>query len=223
LVELISIHVPKTGGTSFGSVLDDIYGRSNVFRDYSDRVLSPGSLVRENYSVWFKTDRVQTVRKVNTGRFRVVHGHFLLKKYSGLYSTARRVVWIRNPVDRLLSNYYYDRWRRGDIEPFEQYVLQENRINVFSEMLDDYTLNDLFFVGVTEFFFEDVSRLGTLLSWKKLSLGQSRYRRKESRNREYRVLTLAQGVRKMVEDLNCEDMDLYRATLELRKNYAPMD
>jgi hypothetical protein len=42
---LISVHIPKTGGTAFGAVLERAYG-ARLLRDYGDRPLAHGSVAR---------------------------------------------------------------------------------------------------------------------------------------------------------------------------------
>jgi hypothetical protein len=53
-MELISVHVPKTAGTSFWKVLEQIYGKENIYADYSDKPLDPASPFNSNYGKWAK-------------------------------------------------------------------------------------------------------------------------------------------------------------------------
>ena len=48
---LISVHIPKTGGTSFGAMLARHFG-PRLLRDYDDRPLSHGGLARLSMAVF---------------------------------------------------------------------------------------------------------------------------------------------------------------------------
>ena len=45
-----------------------------------------------------------------------IHGHFPAKKYLPFFVTRniRFITWVRDPFDRMLSNYFY--WKSLDIE-----------------------------------------------------------------------------------------------------------
>lgn len=92
-LEMISIHIPKTAGTSFYAILQDIYGKS--------------------HSIEVKREQA----RANAGKFqrflqpehRVLHGHFHFEEIQNLYDPERvkLVSWLREPVSRVISNYYF--------------------------------------------------------------------------------------------------------------------
>ncbi len=103
---MISVHVPKCGGTSFRLVLEDIYGRESLQTWYQDRWL---------------IDKIN----INEG-VKVLHGHIHLTDMEKLFDNNPQyeeipiVTWIRNPVDRIISEYYYLMGVLGEqLEPFE--------------------------------------------------------------------------------------------------------
>ena len=89
--EIVSIHIPKTGGTSFWRVLEHIYGPKAVQR------------------VFPREYEAEAPISVKRG-IRALHGHF---RYADLgqrvqvASPVKLVTWLRNPVDRVISNYHY--------------------------------------------------------------------------------------------------------------------
>src|SRR5882757_7508321 len=104
MLELISLHVPKCAGSALLEALKGIYGEENFYLDYEDQVIRPASPVNmdpEGYVRYFKTLREQKL----AGK-RVVHGHFYLPKYADL-KDALRITVLRDPVDRLISHYFY--------------------------------------------------------------------------------------------------------------------
>lgn len=83
-------HLPKTGGTAWRTVLEEIFGRENVTPHLEGRS-----------EIW-------AVQRFSG--FRVISGHFLSLLPSDI-GTARRVrmTVLREPIDRAISEYYY--WR----------------------------------------------------------------------------------------------------------------
>src|SRR5205085_9196261 len=101
-----------------------------------------------------------------------IHGHFLPVKY--LLLAIRReitfVTWVRHPVQILLSNYYY--WRRTyepDTSPrlhrqiveedwsVERFCLSAEMRNLYGQFLWGFPVENFDFIGVTEFYEEDLA------------------------------------------------------------------
>ena len=101
---LISVHLPKTAGTSFERSLRQHFG-AQLERRYADKPLHHHPLRRN----------LRAAREGLCGRRRqeaaspaCVHGHFLPLSYRHLARRAdvRFVTWLREPIDRLLSHYH---------------------------------------------------------------------------------------------------------------------
>lgn len=171
-IELISIHIPKCAGTSFRNILKMVYGDEAVIRldiDLQFRVLK----INEQE---FKG------RKLNK-RVKVVHGHFaypLLKDRFELEQDVPMITWIRHPVDRVISNYYYLEKRlkeelnekrkglnilRKMQRTLMEYAADEYNQNRISKFLQGVELNQFGFVGVQEFYEEDLALMAKQFSW----------------------------------------------------------
>ena len=98
---LISIHIPKTAGTSFGALLTRRFG-SALLEDYHDRPLSRASLPRLAHALaqWPGSRR-------RLEEYEAVHGHFLAVKY--LLTPGDVVTWLRHPAQRIVSRYEHYR------------------------------------------------------------------------------------------------------------------
>jgi hypothetical protein len=97
---LISVHFPKAGGVSFLSALNEAFGADKVLKTYDCDPVDPSN-PWWIHPTWFRHNRPSTVKP-----YMAVHGHFPIQKYD-LVSPAVRVVMLREPVENLISIYYY--------------------------------------------------------------------------------------------------------------------
>jgi hypothetical protein len=162
---LVSVHLPKTAGTSFGESLADCFG-DRLFRDYADAPLNTPPLKRKLAAV------LAGLRNLAAppARFDCIHGHFLPVKYRWLppRREPRFVTWMRDPVERLASHYQY--WVRSydprtarplhrrvveEAWPFERFYRSPEMRNVYAQFLWGFPLSAFDFIGVTEHYDED--------------------------------------------------------------------
>lgn len=105
MLELISVHVPKSAGMTILSCLTDYYGLDDLFLDYGGAP-RPARLDRAYSSQgWF----VPTAR-------RCIHGFFNLRKYE-LLQPRFLVTCLREPTQRLISQYWYWMHYEGSENP----------------------------------------------------------------------------------------------------------
>jgi len=205
-LEIISVHVPKTAGTTFGNILQQVYGGEQVFFDYA----------------WNEPDI-----KIQPG-VKAIHGHFPASKYKDVLDTVKLVAWIRNPVERLISHYFY--WQHIPISKragsLHRYVI-ENRLglidfakipeirNHISNLYMDIDISNFYFIGIQEYFEEDFNQLSDFLKFPRVPLTKKNanplgaYQSfKKSPNYQDTMLELA--------SINAQDTELYQAALDKR-------
>ncbi len=78
------------------------FGEANVLSSYDCDPVDPGN------PIWIHTDWFLRQRPRTIHPFKVVHGHLPIRKYD-LVPSALRIVMLREPVENLISIYYY--WR----------------------------------------------------------------------------------------------------------------
>jgi len=89
----ISIHIPKTAGTTVAYILD--YGTNRrIFYDYE-----------EDYDKPPPTEYLNRHREFINDKFDVIHGHFLYKKYASAFPDEKYIATLRHPVSRVISQY----------------------------------------------------------------------------------------------------------------------
>lgn len=205
-MDLISVHVPKTGGHAFCNLLVHHYGIERIVKDYEN------------------TD-LRTI----TDQHRVVHGHFGVAKYHGLFPEARRIAWVRHPVSWVLSYYYYSKSvRHQAVCPVNCRLHEENlSLSAFAhhplirnicsrQYLYGLDLREFAFLGVQEHFREDVADFCRMMGWEPLDPGVDN----ANPQRDYHLLIARHlrdpGLRRELERLNEDDLTLYERAMELR-------
>lgn len=104
---LISVHFPKGAGSSLRSVYDDAFGPECVLGDYSHDPIDPCGLINVH------PERYESTKPDSLGPYAAVHGHFHVGRYDRVKNAAR-VVALREPVDNLISIYFFwDSLRRA--------------------------------------------------------------------------------------------------------------
>ena len=214
MVELIAVHVPKTAGITFQRILNQVYGTQHIYYDYLDssipRVYQPAEIPPE---------------------FRVIHGHFPIAKYDDFFPNAKRIIWLRHPVHLLVSLYFY--WLHlplvndnhtivGKIQTgrmgIDEFVEQLEVRNVLYQNTCGKKLSDFYFVGLQEFFQEDLAELKIMLDWPNF---QSSYENLNPSPKYHEDIQKAFANQKIIDKLvenNQKDLALYQEALTIRAN-----
>lgn len=216
MISLISQHIPKTAGTAFSVQLEAWFPRA-VSHDYERQYpmettlrLSPASRIR------------RSVRRRRRGTARnpvVVHGHLDLRRALKEWPSANVVTWLRDPVERVVSQYAYWRAAGESIHPVARLMRSEgwslldfasypdNR-NLQSRYISPLDISDFLFVGVTCKYNLSVSLLAESLG-KNVSHAQSVHNRTPASARMF--AGIADRDRARILELNSLDAALHEA------------
>jgi len=104
---LISVHLPKTAGSSFQHILRREYG-DKMLLDFEDKPINTPADER-NRRAW--VDASENACR-DFGEIECIHGHFQPVKYLALKKKGRAkfVCWLREPLARMVSHYNF--WLR---------------------------------------------------------------------------------------------------------------
>jgi hypothetical protein len=167
---LVSLHLPKTAGTSFQEALRARYG-DGLLRDYVDLPLHQPRGRREVHALRSVPRRRAAVRAGVTA----VHGHFLPVAYRLALAgrPVRFVTWLREPLQRLASHYHF--WRRNydgrdprqvlrnkmvrEAWTLERFCLGPELRNLYRQYLWAFDPNRFDAIGVTERYADDAREM----------------------------------------------------------------
>jgi len=156
-----------------------------------------------------------------------IHGHFLPLKYLllSVRTDIEFITWLREPVERLLSHYYY--WQRvydpltapslhrrvvEEEWSLERFCLSPELRNLYGQFFWGFPLENFDFIGITEFFEEDLryfsrTYLNTTLEAHSENVG-------EKQGGKYLV---EEGLRARIEEYHTHDVALYARAMALRQ------
>jgi hypothetical protein len=214
---IVSLHIPKTGGTSFGAVLERAYpGGVAYFYRPTNRLTHP--LLKDRA----RLGDPALLAELEDSGIRVMHGHAPADWFrAAIPDPARYWTWLRDPVERVISAYYYlqERATRQARQPggepprdrvrgrtLEQFASRRQHRNLQSRALAGFELDQMGFVGITERFDESIAILGL----PPLDAGRTRNVNKARPE-------VDDEVRRLIWRVNDQDVALYERALELHE------
>ena len=214
---LVSVHIPKTAGTSLGAMLHANFG-DMLKADYDDRPLSRPRWTR----------RIQALRHAlahagERSQAACIHGHFLPLKYASMRG-MRYSTWLRDPVQRVLSRYHHYQRHASD-EPqharwglvpglsLADFVRLPQYRDTCAEYLWAFPLRRFEFVGIVEDHASELSRFARQFELT-VANGLARHNRNpEKAGTRYAV---EPAMDRLIRRLNARDVALYEAALARR-------
>jgi hypothetical protein len=223
---ILSVHMPKTAGTTFRQILVDIYG-SSIFFDYHDQYSfvdpqKPSLTMRLGRMV--RGGRFKQLRRKPSSHDLCIHGHFRASKYLAQYKDADLITWLRDPVERVASHYYH--WLRHP-DPYHSLSRQLHRENLSLEKfaalepmrnlqfryLDGVPIERFGFVGVQEQLEDMLPQLFTFLKVPPVAIKSKNVNQEKALHKRY---DLSLETRNLLESLNQQDRMLYTYALQHR-------
>ena len=135
------------------------------------------------------------------------------------------ITWLRDPVERVISNYFYlEKRLKEELEEerkglnilskmqrsLMEYAGAEINRNRISKFLNGAKIKDFTFVGIQEHYGEDLKTLAKILGWKEFQELHHNQTGKTKRQ-------ISEEERAEIARLNPLDMTLYQEAMELRQ------
>jgi len=216
---LISLHLPKTAGSSFLYSLEGYYG-INLLHDYADLPINTPVFKRNRNALKMCVlNGVKSYENVEC-----IHGHFLPLKYL-LFRDAKFVTWMRDPVERLGSHYFY--WLRNynplnasllhkkvieEKWSLERFCLGPELRNVYSQFFWGFPIKRFDFIGITEYYETELEYFSNDFFGTTLQAG----RRNINLNKKNASYFEDKNLRTKVEQYHDKDVSLYKRALDIR-------
>lgn len=164
---IFSIHVPKTGGTTFAEVLSHAYGARVAFsygRDHPrthPRIRESGATIDQ-----------AAARALASEGVLVVHGHFTVADLVEVEPDPSRYwIWLRDPIERTIAQYQFYKQQAGGRSKLGRAVASGSVTmagfaahaairNLQTRYIGSLPIGAFGFVGITEHFSAGVEMLG---------------------------------------------------------------
>lgn len=218
---IVSVHIRKSGGSSFRQELKDYYG-DKLLLDYGDEIGS--SVLSSKYKRLKSKVMLFQNRQIISKQYDIVHGHFFADKYDLLDINLQLVTFLRNPIQRVLSNYYYlkrNPYRKHpDAEPIhrkklslEEYIMHKDARNLQAQFLNGKKLSDFTFIGITERYEESIKLFNRVFSTNLKSQYMENVNPKK--DKEYDITP---DLLKLIITYNELDYELYQNAINIFEN-----
>ena len=201
---VISIHIPKTAGTSFSYVLQEQFGQ-NLFLDYDDR----------QGTAELPTELPEAPR--------CIHGHFRPEKYLGQLSSPKWITWLREPAQRVVSQYHQHLNHPEPDNPLIRKYFVDRRIslqtyisiphfqNQMAREIAPLTVEDFFFIGFTEQFDRSLQQLSSLLD---INLHSPVVMENRSKDKTGNLWRIDPETHMQIREYNRQDYALYFSAMD---------
>jgi hypothetical protein len=221
---LISLHIPKTAGASFGRALKQHFGE-RLLEIYTEEPLEwPRSKRNFKATIACVQNAIHGFPGVDC-----IHGHILPFKYRLLniqHRDLKFITWMRHPADRLVSSYFFMKKVHQSIPPtdqfhcrildeqwtLERFCLDANLRNLCTQYMWGFPPERFDFVGVVEHYESDLNYFAKAFLNTTLPVF---YENSQSHRSEV-TYALDPGFRTAIEQFHDRDMRFYQQALEAR-------
>jgi len=215
---IISVHIAKTAGNSFGRLLRHHYA-DRFMHDDEDWAgyVSPEAIARRVVNA----RRMRQRRDELVHQYDVIHGHFIADKYVGMFAVAKFIAFFRDPFQQAVSHYEFLRRIPHAVHPaiqefheakmtIEDFVSWQATREPQAHFMGSLAVEDLELVGLTEEFPRSLMLFNAMFGQ---SLGSEVF---ENTNpaRPEGGYSIDSALRKVIEMHRPKDIDIYRRATE---------
>jgi hypothetical protein len=214
---IVSIHIPKTAGRSFGSRLSLAFASRALF-DYGDVI---GFDTPEAVAHCERRMAEMRARKDELLRdYTVIHGHFIADKYVALFPRTGFTAFFRDPYQQTVSHYqffaHHPEIDHPAIRRFHEARMSLPEFcavfpNIQSKFLGRIAVEDLAMVGLMEQYERSVALFEAVFGH---HLSQERPRENVNPARHQGLYPIDPATRRAVDTHRAGDIELYRVACE---------
>jgi len=225
----ISVHVPKTGGSSLRESFREVFPQDAVIFDPADD--DPGNPISK-YSLdpyYPQREKLQIPQHIE-----LIHGHFPVSRYAN-YNNCEFFTFLRHPVENIVSLYEFYMKNEDPGNPLRVYVRQ-NKLSVVDmaklpllkwlmskHYFGDFDMRRFLLIGDVTTYEEDIGKLSCLMG-KQLNIRYENINRYNSIDfnpgRDYFTLLSDNRICAQLRDILADDIRFYEGALSIRANLA---
>jgi len=207
---IVFVHIPKTAGTSFRSAASEYYGKHRILNDYGYESEETSEVVLRHY---YQDEDAGLLRDASKS-YQLISGHYPASRYSEIFPDAPVVVFIREPIARVVSEYNHLCNLNGYKGSFRSFYNEEVYQDRQHKLLAGLSLKELAFVGITDEYDLSLSVFNDLF--------EANLQSRSMNKGHYQNNTLSDLSKEEVDEiakLNQKDIALYQAAKESLLSY----
>ena len=214
---IVSMHIPKTAGTSFNHDLARVFG-PRLLADYEDwpESATPESVAHNERR---RAEMLADVDAIGE-RYDAIVGHFVARKYAGVFPVTAIVTMVRDPYQQAVSQ--YEHAARVTHSPHPGFRLfKEARMTLldFIEAFPNHQalyfggmpLEDFAMVGISERYDRSIALFEAIFG---ITIPRAAVRHNVNPAKHGAEYAIAPEVRRAIERSRQEDIALYRQACE---------
>lgn len=206
---LFFFHIPKTAGQSFRKAALEYYGEENSLLLYGEDSKTTTKSINQIYYKQKHTSQDEMYNLIDkliqkeSIKFYSSHAS---STFLPSFDIANAAVFVRDPVERIVSHYNYAMHKGHFQGTFEAFIEDPMYQNMQSSLLFNIDINKIGFVGLTEEYPLSLKLFNKTfnVSFKEYKKNKMPFFRKRTKKQKLDTLVLAK-----IKSLNKEDFELY--------------
>jgi hypothetical protein len=214
---IVAVHIPKTAGTSLQIDLAQVF-RARLLLDYDDwpEVATPEAALHNERR---RADMLAEAERIGE-QYDAITGHFVARKYAGVFPFTALVTMVRDPFQHAVSTYEHARRVPESDHPGHR-LIKEGRMTLpdFIEAFPNHQalyvggipLEDFAMIGVTERYQQSIALFEAVFG---IPMPRARAPQNVNPAKRGADYEIAPEIRRAVERHRPEDIALYRRARE---------
>ncbi|WP_444935014.1 sulfotransferase family 2 domain-containing protein [Microbulbifer sp. JTAC008] len=199
---IVFVHIPKTAGTSFRWGADSYFGKESVCRDYGVKSVETSELVRS----WTSSEKDGWLFAQEFSRrgYQFLTGHFYSAKYINIFDAGRMVTFLRDPIQRIASEYNHCVRHNGYKDSFEDFYRSPQNINRQLKIIGRKSWAEFGFIGFVDAYQDSLCLLN-----KRFNIEIPYLHENVAKSEVVEPRQLTKGQLQELRNLNAEELKFY--------------